>query len=113
MGTGGMMLRKVLALLVAGLFLVFLAQEFGLVRLPYTGGQAVEATQRAFGRGRRAAERMEDVPVLTARVTRRDVPVTIDAVGSVQSLASVDHRRRFQSSASMRVAMSDASTVEA
>ncbi len=90
------MLRKVLALLVAGLFLVFLAQEFGLVRLPYTGGQAVEATQRAFGRGRRAAERMEDIPVLTARVTRRDVPVTIDAVGSVQSLASVVVRAQVE-----------------
>lgn len=90
------MLRKVLALLVAGLFLVFLAQEFGLVRLPYTAGQAVEATQRAFGRGRRATERVEDIPVLTARVTRRDAPVTIDAVGSVQSLASVVVRAQVE-----------------
>ncbi|MDB5543179.1 MAG: multidrug resistance protein MdtA, partial [Hyphomicrobiales bacterium] len=88
-------MRKVLALLVAGLFLVFLAQEFGLVRLPYTAGQAVEATQRAFGR-RRQAERIEDIPVLTARVTRRDAPVTIDAVGSVQSLASVVVRAQVE-----------------
>jgi multidrug efflux system membrane fusion protein len=85
----------VLALLVAGLFLVFLAQEFGLVRLPYTAGQAVEATQRAFGR-RRQAERVEDIPVLTARITRRDAPVTIDAVGSVQPLASVVVRAQVE-----------------
>jgi multidrug efflux system membrane fusion protein len=78
-----------LALLVAGLFVLFLAQEFGLVRLPFTTGQAVEATQRVFGRGRRQADRVEDVPVLTASVTRRDAPVTIDAVGAVQSLANV------------------------
>jgi len=82
-------LRKLLALLVAGLFVLFLAQEFGLVRLPFTTGQAVEATQRVFGRGRRQADRVEDVPVLTASVTRRDAPVTIDAVGAVQSLANV------------------------
>ncbi len=93
--TGRNVLRKVLALLVAGLFLVFLAQEFGLVRLPYTAGQAVEATQRAFGR-RRQAERVEDIPVLTARITRRDAPVTIDAVGSVQPLASVVVRAQVE-----------------
>ncbi|MFM2444623.1 MAG: multidrug resistance protein MdtA [Pseudomonadota bacterium] len=90
------MLRKVLALLAAGLLLVFLAQEFGLVRLPFSTGQAVEATQRAFGRGRRQAERIEEIPVLTARVTRRDAPVTIDAVGSVQSLASVVVRAQVE-----------------
>ena len=88
-------MRKVLALLVAGLFLLFLAQEFGLVRLPFGPGQAVEATQRAFGR-RRAAERVEDIPVLTASVTRRDAPVTIDAVGAVQSLASVVVRAQVE-----------------
>jgi len=91
-----MMLRKVLALLAAGLLLVFLAQEFGLVRLPFSTGQAVEATQRAFGRGRRQAERIEEIPVLTARVMRRDAPVTIDAVGSVQSLASVVVRAQVE-----------------
>jgi len=91
-----MMLRKVLALLAAGLLLVFLAQEFGLVRLPFSTGQAVEATQRAFGRGRRQAERIEEIPVLTARVTRRDAPVTMDAVGSVQSLASVVVRAQVE-----------------
>ena len=90
------MLRKVLALLAAGLLLVFLAQEFGLVRLPFSTGQAVEATQRAFGRGRRQAERIEEIPVLTARVTRRDAPVTMDAVGSVQSLASVVVRAQVE-----------------
>ncbi len=90
------MLRKVLALLAAGLLLVFLAQEFGLMRLPFSTGQAVEATQRAFGRGRRQAERIEEIPVLTARVTRRDAPVTIDAVGSVQSLASVVVRAQVE-----------------
>jgi multidrug efflux system membrane fusion protein len=89
-------LKKFAALLVAGLFLVFLAQEFGFVRLPFSTGQAVEATQRAFGRGRRQAERIEEIPVLTARVTRRDAPVTIDAVGSVQSLASVVVRAQVE-----------------
>ena len=89
-------MKKFAALLVAGLFLGFLALEFGLVRLPFSAGQAVEATQRAFGRGRRPAERIEEIPVLTARVTRRDAPVTIDAVGSVQSLASVVVRAQVE-----------------
>lgn len=87
-------MRKLVALAVAGLFLLFLAHEFGFVRLPFVGN-AVETTQRVFGR-RRLAERPDEIPVLTARVTRQDVPATLEAVATVQPLNTVVVRAQVE-----------------
>lgn len=80
---------KVAAVLVGMIFLGFLGYEFGFF------GRDNAAGSRGFG-GRRGPVKIEDVPVLTARVTRADVPVTLDAVGTVQSLNSVVVRAQVE-----------------
>ncbi len=80
--------RKLAGLLVAGAFVLFLGNEFGVIRLPGTGA-IMESAQRAMGRGRRQQAKVDDIPVLAARVTRQDVPVTLDFVGTIQALNTV------------------------
>ncbi len=80
--------RKIAAVLVAALFLGVLGYEFG-----FFGRDA--GASRGFG-GRRPAQKIEEVPVLTARATRADVPVTLDAVGTVQALNTVVVRAQVE-----------------
>jgi multidrug efflux system membrane fusion protein len=68
---------------------LFAAGEAGYINLPLISGKAVETAQRAFGRGRRPQQRVEEIPVLTALVRKQDVPITLDAVGTVQALNTV------------------------
>ncbi len=76
-------------------FLVFLilvaigltaAQYMGWVHLPVPGAQPA---QTAGGPRRQLQSKVDLPPVLTALVQRRDVPVTQDAVGTVQALNTV------------------------
>lgn len=54
-------------------------------------------TQTAAARpGRRAARPDQPIPVIAARVTREDVPVTADAVGTVQALNTVVVRAQVE-----------------
>ena len=64
------------------------AQYFGWVKLPLGGGQVAQTAQRVFG-GRRQQQKIDEPPVLTAVARRLDVPVTLDAVGTVQALNTV------------------------
>ena len=80
---------KIAAVFVGVIFLGFLGYEFGLF------GRDNAAGGRVFG-GRRGPAKIEEVPVLTARVTRADVPVTLDGVGTVQSLNSVVVRAQVE-----------------
>ena len=80
---------KIAAVIVGVIFLGFLGYEFGFF------GRDNAAGGRSFG-GRRGPAKIEEVPVLTARVTRADVPVTLDAVGTVQSLNSVVVRAQVE-----------------
>ena len=64
------------------------AQYFGWVKLPLGGGQVAQTAQRVFG-GRRQQQKIDEPPVLTAVTRRLDVPVTLDAVGTVQALNTV------------------------
>ena len=80
---------KIAAIFVGVIFLGFLGYEFGLF------GRDNAAGSRVFG-GRRGPAKIEEVPVLTARVTRADVPVTLDGVGTVQSLNSVVVRAQVE-----------------
>ena len=80
---------KIVAVFVGVIFLGVLGYEFGLF------GRDSAAGGRGFG-GRRGPAKIEEVPVLTARVTRADVPVTLDAVGTVQSLNSVVVRAQVE-----------------
>ena len=80
--------RKIGAVLVAAIFLGFLGYEFGFF------GRDAGNGPRACGR--RTVAKIEEVPVLTARVTRADVPVTLDAVGTVQALNSVVVRAQVE-----------------
>ena len=89
------------ALLIALALIVALAAAHWLkiIQLPFLPSAGVE--QRGpqaggFGFGRRAANRNEVVPVLTAQVQRRDVPVTLDAVGTVQALNTVVVRAQVE-----------------
>jgi multidrug efflux system membrane fusion protein len=63
------------------------AHYMGWVQLPI-GGQVAQTAQRAFG-GRRAQQKTEEPPVLVATVKRQDVPITLDAVGTIQALNMV------------------------
>ncbi len=64
------------------------AQYRGWIHLPL-GGQAAKTAQRVFG-GRPGSQQKADIPpVLTAASKRADVPVTLDAVGTVQALNTV------------------------
>ncbi len=80
--------RRIAGGAVAVLFVVFLAYEFGIFGRDATG-------PRVFV-GRRAAQNIEEIPVLTARVTRDNVPVTLDAVGTVQALNNVVVRAQVE-----------------
>ena len=79
---------KIGAVVVGVIFLSVLAYEFGLV------GRDNATGTRPFGR--RPPAKIEEVPVLTARVTRADVPVTLDAVGTVQALNTVVVRAQVE-----------------
>ena len=84
-------MKKLLAFLVIVALGVWGADRLGLVTVPFLSGDAAQTAQappRFFG-GRRAQNRTEVVPVLTATLSRQDVPVTIDAVGTVQALNTV------------------------
>ncbi len=75
-------------LTVAGGF--YAADHYGYYKFPFTGEQVVQTAQRTFGRGgRRNQQNVENIPVLTAAVRREDVPITFDAVGTVQALNTV------------------------
>lgn len=65
------------------------ADYMGYYKFPFTGEQAAQSVQRVFGRGRRNQISSDAVPVLTAAARLEDVPVTFDAVGTVQALNSV------------------------
>ena len=80
--------RKIATVLVGAVFLGVLGYEFG-----FFGRDA--GAPRGFG-GRRPAQKIEEVPVLTARATRADVPVTLDAVGTVQALNTVVVRAQVE-----------------
>jgi multidrug efflux system membrane fusion protein len=80
--------REITAVVVGVLFLSFLAYEFGFI------GRDTAGASRPFGR--RPPAKIEEVPVLTARVTRADVPVTLDAVGTVQALNTVVVRAQVE-----------------
>ena len=82
-------MKRLFVLLVICLVGVFLAGEFGLINIPFVSGKVAETAQRAFGRGRRPAQKIEEIPVLTALVQRQDVPITLDAVGTVQAKNTV------------------------
>lgn len=82
-------MKRLFILLVVVAFGVFLASEFGFINLPGISSKVVETAQRAFGRGRRGAQAPDEIPVLTALVLRQDVPVTLDAVGTVQAVSTV------------------------
>jgi len=84
-------MKKLFILLVVALLGAWGADRLGLVTIPFLSGDTQQTAQdrpRLFG-GRRATNRVEVVPVLTAALSRRDVPVTIDAVGTVQALNTV------------------------
>ncbi len=89
-------MKKLYTLIVIALVAAFIAGEMGFITIPYISGKATEVAQRAFGRGRRPAARTDEIPVLTARVRREDVPVTLDAVGTVQALNSVVVRAQVE-----------------
>ena len=81
-------MRKFLLFLVVIAIGLGVAQYFGWVKLPFGGGQVAQTAQRVFG-GRRQQQKVDEPPVLTARARRLDVPVTLDAVGTVQALNTV------------------------
>jgi multidrug efflux system membrane fusion protein len=91
-------MKKILIYALAALALLLAAHWLGIVRLPFLGGPVAERTQTAGGGffGRRAANRAEVIPVLTAPVQRQNVPVTIDAVGTVQALNTVVVRAQVE-----------------
>ncbi len=62
------------------------AQYMGWIHLPIGWGGNQTAQQ---GRSGRRAATADEPPVLTAEVRRADVPVTLDAVGTVQALNTV------------------------
>ena len=64
------------------------ADYFGIYKSPLTE-QVSQTAQRAFGRGRRAPTKTETIPVLAEAARREDVPITFDAVGTVQAVNSV------------------------
>ncbi len=80
--------RKLATILVSALFVGALGYEFG-----FFGRDS--GAPRGFG-GRRPTQKIEEVPVLTARATRADVPVTLDAVGTVQALNTVVVRAQVE-----------------
>jgi multidrug efflux system membrane fusion protein len=80
--------RKMAATSIGLLFLAFLGYEFGIFGREGSGGP------RMFGR--RQPAKIEEVPVLTARVTRADVPVTLDAIGTVQALNTIVVRAQVE-----------------
>ena len=75
---------------------VWAADYYGYYKFPWTSDQAVQTVQRAFGRGRRQQQTLEVVPVLTAAVRREDVPITLEAVGTVQALNTVVVRAQVE-----------------
>ena len=88
-------MKKFLLLLVAGVAILWGLDRLGVVKLPFTGADVVQTAQRTFG-GRRAQQRNEAVPVLTSPARREDVPVTLDAVGTVQALNTVVVRAQVE-----------------
>ncbi len=85
-------MRKFFAFLVLMVAGFWLADYLGVYKFPLTGEQVSQTAQRAFGRGRRQPQKAEVIPVLVAVVRRADVPITFDAVGTVQSLNMVSVR---------------------
>src|SRR5437763_517420 len=95
-GRSALALKKLFVLLVLVAVGLFVAGEAGWVNLPLISGQAIQTAQRAVGGGRRAQQRREEIPVLTAVVRRQDVPITLDAVGTVQALNTVVVRAQVE-----------------
>ena len=91
-------MKKLLALLVIAVLGAWGADRLGLITIPFLSGDGAQTAQerpRIFG-GRRAQKGAEVVPVLTATLVRQDVPVTIDAVGTVQALNTVVVRAQVE-----------------
>jgi len=91
-------MKKLLALLIIAVLGAWGAERLGLVTIPFLSGDATQTAQdrpRIFG-GRRAQRGTDPVPVLTATLVRQDVPVTIDAVGTVQALNTVVVRAQVE-----------------
>ena len=81
------MMKKLLGLLIVVALCAFGAERAGLITLPFLSDDKAPAAQerpRFFG-GRRPQRGADPVPVLTAALTRQDVPVTIDGVGRAGS----------------------------
>ena len=72
------------------------ADYLGYYKFPWSSDDAVQTVQRAFGRGRRQQQKAENVPVLTSAVRREDVPITLEAVGTVQALNTVVVRAQVE-----------------
>ncbi len=92
------MKKKILALLVIALLGAWGADRAGLITLPFLNSENATTAQerpRFFG-GRRNQKSADPVPVLTAALTRQDVPVTIDGVGTVQALNTVVVRAQVE-----------------
>ena len=82
-------MRKMIALLVLVALGAWGADRLGLITIPFPGRDGAQEQDRPRLFGGRRAQKSEVVPVLTAALTRQDVPVTIDAVGTVQALNPV------------------------
>ena len=92
------MMKKLLGLLIVVALCAFGAERAGLITLPFLSDDKAPAAQerpRFFG-GRRPQRGADPVPVLTAALTRQDVPVTIDGVGTVQALNTVVVRAQVE-----------------
>ena len=67
-------------------------------RVPVVGPQIASMLGSAFAPApARPAPRVQAVPVVLAKVERKSLPVTIDAVGTVQSVASIPIKSRTDS----------------
>ncbi len=90
-------MKRALFITLAILIALGAAHWLKMIQLPFlpAGVEQARAPQSGFG-GRRAAARAEVVPVLTAQVAREDVPVTLDAVGTVQALNTVVVRAQVE-----------------
>ena len=92
------MKKKLLGLFIILLLGAFGAERAGFIALPFITAETTQTAQerpRIFG-GRRAQRGADPVPVLTAALARQDVPVTIDAVGTVQALNTVVVRAQVE-----------------
>ena len=92
-------MKRALLITLAVIVALGAAHWLKIIQLPFlpTGVEQVRGPQTGFGfGGRRAANRAEVVPVLTAKVTRADVPVTLEAVGTVQALNTVVVRAQVE-----------------